>query len=265
MQDCVVVSHVCHYWRELALGTPRLWCELDFFTSRHGGPCECLMCSALELDDIHRLGTTNIHLITNIIGRSLALPLHLNITAPVPRCEPDDTAYLARMLKPCIDRLVALNVKTDDPWLAGEFIQGFPSLPALRSLSYRHIDEFNYEGLFLGPVALPALQALDLTTRNILHSEFPQSEVTHFSLPSVHTLRTVVQRLEDLYTIFSACPQLQDLSVTIEHRLFATPEPASSWRGIRQRAASLRAVEICYSVPEQVAAVLAIFHDPSRS
>lgn len=32
----VVVSHVCHHWREVALETPALWSDIDLDTGRHG-------------------------------------------------------------------------------------------------------------------------------------------------------------------------------------------------------------------------------------
>ncbi|KZV96704.1 hypothetical protein EXIGLDRAFT_833416 [Exidia glandulosa HHB12029] len=141
MDSVLVVSHVCHLWRSLALGSPPLWTTLDFFSDEHAEDCGCSEHRALDRYDFScrfcsryvTIGQNNSELMRNLLPRSLhhGISLNLHIAGA-----PDPVTYLlADIIGPHAQRIVHWHFRGQGYFDPTPLLRSVDALPALRCLS----------------------------------------------------------------------------------------------------------------------------------
>ncbi|KZW01829.1 hypothetical protein EXIGLDRAFT_760431 [Exidia glandulosa HHB12029] len=262
MEDRVRVTHVCGAWRQLAVGTPRLWCSLDLFSSRHDVDCDCDRCSFLQdedaicdrCDDYLLVGRSNIVLVTALLPRSQQLPLHLHVDAPHCNTDGDVLDELAVALLAHAHRLEVISIDSEDENTVLCLFNGLgPTLPALRVLDCKAACLPTLVQAL--PATLPCLQTVDLRD-GWGHFE-DEADVPSF--PSVHTLHFRLIYQKDLDSYLNTFPSVQHLHVTLSSEAMRTT-PAVPLSG-RTNAGSISSVHVYDVSPGYEDAVLALFYD----
>ncbi|KZW01827.1 hypothetical protein EXIGLDRAFT_760429 [Exidia glandulosa HHB12029] len=251
MFDCVAISQVCHHWRELAIGSPRLWLAPHFFSCTHSSGCACTSCTALDVAGINprnHKGPTNFELVTHILERRTAnLPLRVHLTVVAAWTDRNAVAHLSYTLTNYAHRLVELSFVTEDTSIPREFMIHCVELPALRSFVCRNLDSGSHdsEGLFDEPISLPALEYLELEGP-IYNRGFPPWEA-RLSFPFVQTSRVFVWDPMQLNADVAAWPAVERLVLTV-HPNFQFPRDLLDADQARVR--SIKDVHISLDVPD---------------
>lgn len=261
MDDRLAVSRVCKYWRSLALSSPRLWSELDFFDTSHGADCECETCEGMRRYDIgchnccgEEVGSTNLRTIRELLSRSLQVPLSLSITVIEDNGFDSHSAWhLLHALKPHAARIQRLSFSDASSQYIAEFFAAFPSLPALTSCTS---DQDNLQ--FVKPIDLPSLQRLKTSDR-LYHSGNRNSGLLSF--PAVTYLDFVPNLLTHFEWMLEAVPNATTLRLSVHYPLDTT---AQNVQRVRDLASKIEHVHICGSRTRYDDHLLAIFRDPRR-
>lgn len=263
-EDRVRVTHVCSAWRQLAVGTPRLWCSLDFFSSRHDGDCDCGRCRFLHdedavcdrCDDDLLIGRSNLVLVTALLPRSQQLPLHLHVDTPHYETDEEALHELAVALVAHAHRLEVIYIYSQDEQTVLRLLNGLgPTLPALRVLD---CNIAHFPSLVKAmPVTLPCLQTVALRDGYGYVDSEDYADVPSF--PSVHTLHIRVTNQDDLESYLNTFPSVQHLHVTVAKAAMRTA-PAIPLSG-RTNARSISSLHVYDVSPSYEDVVLAFFHD----
>lgn len=151
----VVLSHVCHQWRSVCLGSPRFWCEVDatseFWTREilarsHKLPLAVLITEARKQASSERMST---RLALEELPRITSLRFaHSNFNSY--------DYKLKDVVAPVLDALCLYSTIGDPPRL---------SLPSLTRLDFRGCYGFTWDATH--PIFAPSLVHLDIHNANI--------------------------------------------------------------------------------------------------
>ncbi|KZV99737.1 hypothetical protein EXIGLDRAFT_831279 [Exidia glandulosa HHB12029] len=236
--DRVSVSHVSRIWRQLSIHCPRLWTQLDFFSSVHGMECDCDPCSHAYADPASLTkppGATNRSLIVEVARRSGKLPLSLNMVVG-PLCSDmnllEDFAADLHDIG-AADRLVSLRVVFDDQDALRCFLYNLRSLPVLRTIHTealpvdfrRSLDAHAWHDNY---IELPALQrmVLDCMCWKMKFND----EFIPVALPSLESLVCELDDPEEVSLALDACPALHTLAVRVRPYDEADTADDFDWR-----------------------------------
>ncbi|KZW01840.1 hypothetical protein EXIGLDRAFT_829760 [Exidia glandulosa HHB12029] len=264
MEDRVRVTHVCSAWRQLAVGTPRLWCSLDFYSSLHNSRCSCDRCDFLyhrdatcdRCNDDLLVGRSNIVLVTALLPRSQQLPLHLHVDAQhdeTDKCVLDEltTALLAHA-----HRLELISINSEDEHAVLHLLNGLrPSLPALRVLDCSYACFPSVVDAM--PAALHCLQTFRLREGYGSINSEDHTDVSSF--PSVRTLEFELPRQNGLESYLNTFPSVQHLCVNLA--LAGITYSPSAPLSTRPNTSSISSVHVYHVSSKNEDAVLALFHD----
>ncbi|KZV90455.1 hypothetical protein EXIGLDRAFT_770783 [Exidia glandulosa HHB12029] len=207
--DRINVTHVCQRWREIALGTPGVWCSLDFWFSFHSAKCACVECS---IGSPKRL-RSNARICDIFLPKSLHLPLliqindhdcdlgHISASALI--------TLLATVLRPHASRILTLDLNLRNPSILPDLLERVNSFPTLTALMATTPFWFHsYSTPLANKVfTAPALRRLSLI------GNWCSEYTAALHLPAVeilelyHTSRAAVKRVLD------ACPNVRSLDV----------------------------------------------------
>ncbi|KZW03118.1 hypothetical protein EXIGLDRAFT_759425 [Exidia glandulosa HHB12029] len=229
-EDCVSLSHVCRYWRDIAIHCPRLWTHLEFCSFVHGETCECVLCGTQEFDDsgdplgpfvrtaTTPPGSTNMRLILALAARSGALPLHLSVhTEPVRTDLTLLEDFGARLVTTgASDRLVLLHVAFEDLSTLRCLLGGLKRLPALTTLVTEQLYDDDDDIIIdaqswydSDEIDMPLLESLIL-----IGVGWPvQDRGSTVAFPSLRSLACSFWDAEDVEVALNVCPALDELHV----------------------------------------------------
>lgn len=198
MSDRLRISHVCHYWRLLAISAQRMWCRLDVWWRQLN--IDTRMTNSPPLHNLDALSC--------LLPRSRDLPLVLHFCSPVSEPSVDIGSDLGALLAPHQARLVAIHARVDSPYVLENFLLRLERLPWLEVFSADGATPACLDlpiDLALCRLALPRLRHLELRHWNFdlipMHDILP-------SFPSVTDLECRITTARGLHNILAAFPSL---------------------------------------------------------
>ncbi|KZW00831.1 hypothetical protein EXIGLDRAFT_830477, partial [Exidia glandulosa HHB12029] len=226
LADRLSVTRACHAWRTLAVGCPRVWSLIDFYSEVHGSDCTCPECG--DLDILVRSGLvvrpperTNFRLLDFALKRSGEAPLILHIADLLPLSNDDIYVELSTKLQPYAARIVAIRMDLGDCYRVLPLLDRIHTgaLPALRVLAISCVtckDDDDYYAhrnfiskVFRNDIALKSLEELRLPW-----CAYPARSWTSFRLPALQTISLTVSDADDILPLLLACPSLDVLHLT---------------------------------------------------
>ncbi|KZW00822.1 hypothetical protein EXIGLDRAFT_123165 [Exidia glandulosa HHB12029] len=217
LADRVSVSLVCHAWRTLALGCPRVWSSIDFDSDVHGKSCKCSDLGWLARRKCRQPKRVNFHLLDIALEHCKEAQLTLHSVDSVDYSIDLESVYREYFakLQPYAGRIAAIRMDLDDcpavlPFLNHIHTDSLPSLRIL-SLSCRRCphDDYDYRcgDVLPSDNALPRLEELSLP---------PCSRWTRpwTSSPALRAVSCPIDNTDDILSILHACPALEILHLT---------------------------------------------------
>lgn len=216
--DRVIVSHVCHAWREVALAAPTLWTEIvSTYHSQLASGIDywrCQKCSSFQPPEII---SSSLAFVRALLDRSGGLPISVRVINHHDSPHLSYMCDLGHVLQESESRLAELHISVgSESYLAFALLDALQTLPALRALTVSITEEDVRYGdpVFEDWYGFPALESLNLS---------PGLSWGHsFELPRLRVLSLAVYGPFDLSTILCGCPALQSLSIIPR---FAPDEP----------------------------------------
>ncbi|KZW02687.1 hypothetical protein EXIGLDRAFT_829203 [Exidia glandulosa HHB12029] len=215
--DRLRITHVCHDWRQLALGSPRVWCTVDLWFYRHDDNCACDDCA---LSPAPHPMISNARLVRYALTLSRSVPLCVSLgdrgsefALGLFRTDCDAAVHLIlALLQPHIDRLAALHADLFSAYVLTKFLSLIPALPRLVSLTTTS-PNFNALGVPLckSVIAMPQLRTLSMTGGWGHWLLYSRTQV----FPAVTTLRVTFGWTKATLAMIRACPNLQCLELWI--------------------------------------------------
>lgn len=213
LADRVRVTHVCHDWRTLALGTPRVWRCIDYWFYRHNEACTCIECAFQG--DSSRSVRTNALLVSLALPRSVPLELDIflgdkgtdhreNIF-----CPSDTVSYLSNLLLPHKGRIRTIYADVYNAQSLTTLLDELREFPALTSLvATAAADGRANLGARLTNerLSMPKLERLSLTNGWA-------AATCEQSFPAVTNLKATYGWCTSLRRLIEACPKIAFLDI----------------------------------------------------
>ncbi|KZV80214.1 hypothetical protein EXIGLDRAFT_845746 [Exidia glandulosa HHB12029] len=262
IDDRVAISHVCSFWRSLAINTLGLWTELDFHTSVHDDSCNCSACSkqgtrsALNRDWIP--GRTNLGVFRNVLSRSGLLPLTVGAEFRIDATPFGHARDLAKCLQPHLHRLEILSFHVQSPGDLAWFFDGLSSpFPKLRELRCTSPNEQHFDYRYITLPDLPHAETV------IVQGAVVAVNWSKIQLPLIRHLHWRCQNDDDILRALTACPKLE--SLTIEMALTRSTASSATHDLIHAHISrsQIRDVTVLYARGWMGSSVLPIVHVPS--
>ncbi|KZV84158.1 hypothetical protein EXIGLDRAFT_727581 [Exidia glandulosa HHB12029] len=206
--DRLDVTHVCHYWRNIALASPRVWSALDYRFFQHRSSCKCKECKSKTPKRVR----SSPRIFSMILPRSSRLPLSIRIKNSDNDCGRQLFAavkVLASLLRPHASRISRLDVFVSIATVLPDLVEGVGSFPTLVSLAAGTC--VTWESITM-PLAserfdAPALRYLSLV------GNWCNEHNTTFHFPAVQTLRVTHESRVGVEPLLDACPNVSSLDV----------------------------------------------------
>ncbi|KZV92826.1 hypothetical protein EXIGLDRAFT_692377 [Exidia glandulosa HHB12029] len=216
--DRLRVTHVCHDWRRLALGTPLIWCDIDLWVYRHPDACKCDDCSLTP--GLHPM-LSNARLVRHVLSLSQKLPLYVTFgdrdtvfeLGFSSECR-DAVKVLVGALEPHAGRIAALHGTLASPFVMTMFFESVSAFPRLVSMS---VTTSNPEALgvplYRTVVSFPQLRTLHIT------GGWANWLLDNQVFPAVATLRVTFAWTNATLALIRACPSIECLELWIPDRI----------------------------------------------
>ncbi|KZV90468.1 hypothetical protein EXIGLDRAFT_720326 [Exidia glandulosa HHB12029] len=206
--DLLDVTHVCHYWRNIALASPRVWSVLDYRFFQHRSSCKCRECISKTPKRVR----SSPRIFSMILPRSSRLPLSIRIKNSANDCGRQLFAavkVLASLLRPHASRISRLDVSVSIATVLPDLVEGVGSFPSLVRLAAS--TGVTWESITM-PLAserfdAPALRYLSLV------GNWCNEHNTTFHFPAVQTLRVTHESRVGVKRLLDACPNVSSLDV----------------------------------------------------
>ncbi|KAJ7085626.1 hypothetical protein C8R43DRAFT_1082735 [Mycena crocata] len=175
----VILTHVCSFWRDVGINTPRLWDRLSLYFSKHASN------SGME------------SMVRELANRSTPHPLRIDVgTADVEyeNGQPLDILPALATLQDVCERMETLHVDLPLPHFQPLLAVPIPAFPRLRDLSITLATELqldrpvSLEGILAFFQSCPRLVELKIDIGfmaplvDIFASDFPWSSLTHLHM-----------------------------------------------------------------------------------
>ncbi|PPQ92823.1 hypothetical protein CVT25_004311 [Psilocybe cyanescens] len=225
----VIVSHVCHHWRQVALNTQSLWTTLHFGHPSHLSRAEVYLARC----------STSTTFLLDILVNTVASETHDR--------DPQRTLYDAELLAifqiivPHVKRWRAFHLKISDNLCkstARRFLSSCGPAPYLETLQLYHFEDYRtsqrlFEAIHKPPVTifsnvLPRLRNVSLIGVNLGWDDSPY-------LSSLHTLELALhsENVRPLYAswgrILQSSPELKTLCLHYSGPRASTDDPNLAW------------------------------------
>ncbi|KZV99738.1 hypothetical protein EXIGLDRAFT_724292 [Exidia glandulosa HHB12029] len=245
LKDRVAVSHVCRYWRDVAVHCASLWEHLEFSSTVHGEDCTCEHCGTWQQSVLAgdgapctrvfvrnagpRPGRTNMPLILSLVPRSGSIPLYLSfdVYPYVTNLSLIEDFGVQLAASGASDRIISISAIFEDPRALRYLMRGIKRFPALESLIAERQFDPSTTTLDSQPwydtddIHMPLLEMVTLL--GVGWTDAPK-----VSLPSLRHLGSSFMSPEEVDRVLDACPSLESLRVVA---LFGPNRPCDySWR-----------------------------------
>ncbi|KZV80213.1 hypothetical protein EXIGLDRAFT_733411 [Exidia glandulosa HHB12029] len=257
--DRVEVSHVCSSWRSLAINTPRLWAELDFYSAVHNDPCYCSLCTphmgVTSVQLWNPPSVTNLGICRNVLARSGCVPLIVHMEFSLDDTPIREIRRITASLELHSHRIKSLSFIAQLPDDVADFfneISGLSALPNLRSLHCLAKDTSPRQQQSIILPTLPSVETMIIRMSSL--------DCTALRLPSLRRLHCPVVDENDVRGILDGCPKLETL--ILDTKLFRpTSLSDTTLKSICSRASRLREVVLLDVDRALEATFLAMFHN----